>query len=187
MALFSATLITLARSPLLEIAWPLLLFFGFFLVTGVFLEHGQVHVLSAMPTYAGEFATLSAVAFNHLFANRERERLREAFNRFLDKTLVDELVEQQKLPSLEGETREITAFFSDIRGFSTFSERFKDDPKALVRPAQPLPHAGELGADGARRLPRQVHRRRGGVPLRRAHGHAGPRGARLSRGARRAQ
>ena len=131
-ALFSVTLITLVRSPLLEIAWPLLLFFGFFLVTGFFLQHGQVHVLSAMPTYAGEFATLSAVAFNHMFANRERERLREAFNRFLDKTLVDQLVEQQKLPSLEGETREITAFFSDIRGFSTFSERFKDDPKALV-------------------------------------------------------
>ncbi len=131
-ALLSVALITLARSPLLEIAWPLLLYFGFFLVTGVFLEHGQVHVLSAMPTYAGEFASLSAVAFNHMFANRVRERLREAFNRFLDKTLVDQLVEQQKLPSLEGETREITAFFSDIRGFSSFSERFKDDPKALV-------------------------------------------------------
>jgi adenylate cyclase len=131
-ALFSVSLITLARSPLLEIAWPLLLYFGFFLVTGLFLEHGQVHVLSAMPTYAGEFASLSAIGFNHMFANRERERLREAFNRFLDKTLVDQLVEQQKLPSLEGETRQITAFFSDIRGFSTFSERFKNDPKALV-------------------------------------------------------
>ncbi|MFL5355380.1 CHASE2 domain-containing protein [Archangium sp.] len=131
-ALFSAALITLVRTPLLELAWPLLLFFGFFLVTGVFLEHGRVHVLNAMPVYAGELATLSAVAFNHMFANRERERLRLAFNRFLDKTLVDQLVEQQKLPSLEGETREITAFFSDIRGFSSFSERFKDDPKALV-------------------------------------------------------
>jgi adenylate cyclase len=131
-ALFSVALITLVRAPLLELAWPLLLFFGFFLVTGVFLEHGRVHVLSAMPIYAGELASLSAVAFNHVFANRERERLRQAFNRFLDKTLVDQLVEQQKLPSLEGETREITAFFSDIRGFSSFSERFKDDPKALV-------------------------------------------------------
>ncbi|PTL83624.1 adenylate/guanylate cyclase domain-containing protein [Vitiosangium sp. GDMCC 1.1324] len=130
-ALFSVSLITLVRAPLLEIAWPLLLFFGLFLVTGVFLEHGRVHVLSAMPIYAGEFASLSAVAFNHMFANRERERLRLAFNRFLDKTLVDQLVEQQKLPSLEGETRDITAFFSDIRGFSSFSERFKDDPKAL--------------------------------------------------------
>ncbi len=131
-ALFSVALITLVRVPMLELAWPLLLFFGFFLVTGLFLEHGRVHLLNAMPVYAGELAALSAVAFNHVFANRERERLRLAFNRFLDKTLVDQLVEQQKVPSLEGETREITAFFSDIRGFSSFSERFKDDPKALA-------------------------------------------------------
>ncbi len=131
-ALFSVTLLTVFRSPLLEVGWPLLLFFGFFLFTGLFLEYGQLHVLSAMPAYAGQAASLSAIAFNHMFANHERERLREAFTRFLDKTLVDQLVEQQKLPSLEGETREVTAFFSDIRGFSTFSERFKDDPKALV-------------------------------------------------------
>ncbi|EPX57300.1 Adenylate cyclase [Cystobacter fuscus DSM 2262] len=131
-ALLSVALLTLARSPLLEIVWPLALCFGFFLFTGVFLEHGRVHVLSAMPIYAGVFASLASVAVNHMFANRERERLRQSFNRFLDKTLVDQLVEQQRLPSLEGETREITAFFSDIRGFSTFSERFKDDPRALV-------------------------------------------------------
>src|SRR6218665_643122 len=130
-AFFSVALLTLLRSPLLELLWPLALYFGFFLLPGMFLARG-IHVLSAMPTYAGEFACLSAVAFNHMFANRERERLRESFNRFLDKTLVDQLVEQQRLPSLEGETREITAFFSDIRGFSSFSERFKDDPKALV-------------------------------------------------------
>ncbi|MET0405932.1 MAG: adenylate/guanylate cyclase domain-containing protein [Cystobacter sp.] len=131
-ALFSVALLSLVRSPLVEIGWPLALYFGFFLFTGVFLEHGRVHVLSAMPTYAGVFASLAAVALNHMFANREREQLRQAFNRFLDKTLVDQLVEQQRLPSLEGEAREITAFFSDIRGFSTFSERFKDDPRALV-------------------------------------------------------
>jgi adenylate cyclase len=131
-ALFSVAIITVFRSTALEILWPLLLFFGFFLVTGLFLEYGQLHVLSAMPTYAGEFASLTAVAANHFFADRERQRLREAFNRYLDPTLVDQLVEEQRLPSLEGETREVTAFFSDIRGFSTFSERFKDDPRALV-------------------------------------------------------
>ena len=130
-AFFSVALLSLVRSPVLELLWPLALYFGFFLVPGLFLTRG-VHVLGAMPLYAGEVACLSAITFNHMFANRERERLREAFNRFLDKTLVDQLVEQQRLPSLEGETREITAFFSDIRGFSSFSERFKGDPKALV-------------------------------------------------------
>jgi adenylate cyclase len=130
-ALLSVALLTLVRWPPLEIAWLVALLFGFVL-TGPLLAWKQVHVLSAMPLYAGELASLLALAHNHIFANRERERLRASFNRFLDKTLVDQLVEQEKLPSLEGETREVTAFFSDIRGFSTFSERFKDDPKALV-------------------------------------------------------
>jgi adenylate cyclase len=130
-ALLSVALLTLVRWPPLEIAWLVALLFVF-VITGPFLATQQVHVLSAMPVYAGELASLLALAHNHVFANRERERLRASFNRFLDKTLVDQLVEQEKLPSLEGETREVTAFFSDIRGFSTFSERFKDNPKALV-------------------------------------------------------
>jgi len=46
---------------------------------------------------------------------------------------VNQLVEQPALPKLEGDQMEVTAFFSDIRGFSTFSERFRDDPQGLVR------------------------------------------------------
>jgi adenylate cyclase len=132
LALVSAALLTLARSPVLEVGWLLALLFGSFLLTGPFLAYGRLHVLGAMPTYAGALASLLAIAFNHVFANRERERLRAAFNRFLDKTLVDQMVEQEKLPTLEGEAREVTAYFSDIRGFSSFSERFKNDPRALV-------------------------------------------------------
>ena len=132
-ALASAALITVLRSTLVEIAWPLALFFGFFLVTGALLALTRVHVLSALPTLAGEFAALSAVAFNHLFANRERDRMRQMFSRYLARSVVDQLVEQKELPRLTGENLEVSAFFSDIRGFSTFSERFKDDPAALVR------------------------------------------------------
>jgi adenylate cyclase len=36
------------------------------------------------------------------------------------------------LPKLDGENIEITAFFSDIKGFSSFSEKFKSDPKRLM-------------------------------------------------------
>ncbi|HET9449335.1 MAG TPA: adenylate/guanylate cyclase domain-containing protein, partial [Aggregicoccus sp.] len=132
-ALFSAALITVLRSTLVEILYPLALFFGFFLVTGALLALSRVHVLSALPTLAGEFASISAVAFNHLFANRERDRMRQMFNRYLARSVVDQLVEQKELPKLSGENLEVSAFFSDIRGFSTFSERFKEDPAALVR------------------------------------------------------
>nr|WP_228530793.1 MULTISPECIES: adenylate/guanylate cyclase domain-containing protein [Myxococcaceae] len=132
-ALVSATLLTVVRSTLLEIAWPLALFFGFFLLTGLTLRLTHLHVLGALPTLSGELASIAAVAFNHLFANRERDRMRTMFSRYLARSVVDQLVEQKELPRLTGESLEVSAFFSDIRGFSTFSERFKDDPAALVR------------------------------------------------------
>ncbi|HLT30941.1 MAG TPA: CHASE2 domain-containing protein [Myxococcaceae bacterium] len=133
LSLLSVTLILTTRWTPLEVLWPVALFFGFFLVTGVFLRHGQVHLLTAMPVYAGELASLCAVAMNHLFASRDREHLRAAFSRYLTPSLVDELVEQNRLPTLDGESREISAFFSDIRGFSSFSERYQNDPQGLVR------------------------------------------------------
>jgi len=132
-SLLSMALILGTRATLLEVAWPVALFLGFVLVTGAALHFGQLHLLNAMPVYAGELATLSAIATNHLFANRDREHLRQAFSRYLTPSLVDELVEQQRLPTLDGEAREISAFFSDIRGFSSFSERYRDDPRGLVK------------------------------------------------------
>lgn len=134
-ALFSVSLIVVLKSTVLEIAWPLLLFFGFFVVTGSLLVLTKVHVLSAMPTLAGELASVTAVAFNHFFASKERERIRGLFTNYLAKEVVDELIEmpEGELPKLHGESREVTAYFSDIRGFSTLSEQYRDRPAELVK------------------------------------------------------
>ncbi len=132
-ALLSAAIILAVKSTWVEIGWPLLLFFGFFTVTGFLLVTTHVHVLSAMPGMAGSFASVVAVTVNHLFASKDREYLRQAFSRYMEKDLLDQMVESRELPKLTGENLEVTAFFSDIRGFSTFSETFKDDPKTLVK------------------------------------------------------
>jgi adenylate cyclase len=133
LALLSAVLLMTARWTPLEVAWPLVLYFGLHLVTGVFLRTSHTHVLTAMPSLAGIGASVAALAFNHLVANREAEFIRQTFSRFMDAGLVDQMLTKQQLPRLDGENKEISAFFSDIRGFSTFSERFKEDPRALVR------------------------------------------------------
>ena len=44
-----------------------------------------------------------------------------------------QMIEENRLPRLDGEEREFTALFSDIRGFSSFSETFQDNPRELVR------------------------------------------------------
>jgi len=55
------------------------------------------------------------------------------FSRYLSPQVVEQLVSQPELPRLAGDQIEVTAFFSDIKGFSTFSERFAQDPQGLVR------------------------------------------------------
>lgn len=132
-ALISASLVTTVSSSFLDIGWPLVLYTGFFVVTGVGLKLWNVHLPAAMPVWAGMGASITATAITRLFADRNRDRLKESFVRYLDRTLVEQMAEANELPRLEGENREITAFFSDIRGFSTFSEGMKADPQKLVR------------------------------------------------------
>ncbi len=133
LALLSMVLLRLLPWTTLEIGWPLLLVLGTFSLTGLLLAHLHLHVLTALPLLAGMLASLSAVALNHLSANREAAFVRRAFSQFMERALVEQMIESRELPRLDGENLEITAFFSDIRGFSTFSERFKEDPRALVR------------------------------------------------------
>jgi adenylate cyclase len=50
----------------------------------------------------------------------------------MERELVEQMAEQDELPRLEGENRELTVFFSDIRNFTAFSERYRSDPQTLV-------------------------------------------------------
>ncbi|RKI17582.1 adenylate/guanylate cyclase domain-containing protein [Corallococcus sp. AB030] len=132
-ALVSVVLLMTARWTPLEVAWPVALILGLHVLTGLLLKTAHTHVLMAMPALAGVGASVAALAFNHLVANRETQFIRQAFHRFMEPKLVEQMIRSRQLPRLDGENKEITAFFSDIRGFSTFSERFKEDPRQLVR------------------------------------------------------
>ncbi|MBX7113111.1 MAG: adenylate/guanylate cyclase domain-containing protein [Myxococcaceae bacterium] len=133
LAFLSISIILVVRSPFVEIGWPLLLFVTFFVVPGWVTVSTHIHVLSVMPSLAGTFASVAGTVFNHFFAEKERERLKAMFASYMEADLLEQMVEARELPKLDGEKHHITAFFSDIKGFSTFSERFREDPKGLMR------------------------------------------------------
>lgn len=132
LALFSSVLLMTLRRPALEFVWLLGIVPMVFMGVGVCLALWRVHPLAALPAAAGLLSSLGATASNHLFANREALFIREAFSRYMEPKLIEQMIEESELPRLDGEEREITAFFSDIRGFSSFSESFRDNPRTLV-------------------------------------------------------
>ena len=68
-------------------------------------------------------SVVAAIVLHYLIATFERERMRDAFGRFVPPAIVDHVLERAGEERwLSGERRETTVLFSDLRGFTTFSE-----------------------------------------------------------------
>ncbi len=79
-------------------------------------------------TVALVFAVTTPVLL--LLANRERRFIQSAFGRYLSPTLVGRLADNPHELKLGGEVRDLTVLFSDIRGFTSLSEKL--DPSELT-------------------------------------------------------
>ena len=61
----------------------------------------------------------------------QKRFIKNAFSFYLSPTVIDEIIKDPESLELGGEDREITIFFSDIKGFSTISEKLT--PQELVK------------------------------------------------------
>jgi adenylate cyclase len=73
---------------------------------------------------------LASSLVGYLATERERQRVRGAFSRYLAPALVERLAASSETLRLGGETRDMTILFCDIRGFTALSERL--DAAALT-------------------------------------------------------
>ncbi len=73
-----------------------------------------------------------ASLMNFMRTELEKRQVRTAFGRYLAPALVEQLAAEPERLVLGGEMREMTLLFADIRGFTTISEQFKDDPQGLT-------------------------------------------------------
>ena len=75
---------------------------------------------------------LTLVFTNYIGEQAQRRRIRSAFSQYLSPTLVAQLAQSPEKLVLGGEQRTMTIMFSDVRGFTTISEMYKDDPQGLT-------------------------------------------------------
>ena len=62
----------------------------------------------------------------------QRRQIRSAFGQYLSPALVEQLAQSPEKLVLGGEEREMTIMFSDMRGFTSISETYKNDPQGLT-------------------------------------------------------
>jgi len=63
---------------------------------------------------------------------QQRRQIRSAMGRYVSPALVEQLAQSPERLVLGGEEREMTIMFSDMRGFTSISETYKNDPQGLT-------------------------------------------------------
>ncbi|MBI4776645.1 MAG: adenylate/guanylate cyclase domain-containing protein [Deltaproteobacteria bacterium] len=73
----------------------------------------------------------SVTAVRYLKEEKERQKVKHAFNHYLTASVVNEILRDPEKLKLGGDKKTLTVLFSDIRGFTSISERLT--PEDLVR------------------------------------------------------
>ncbi len=87
----------------------------------LFSKHGIVLNL-VYPLSVILLVYVSITAYRYFVETRQKRFIKDAFSVYLAPTVVKQLIESPEHLELGGEEREITAFFSDVQGFTGISE-----------------------------------------------------------------
>ena len=82
------------------------------------------------PTLASSLALFGGVGYQYFFEGREKRKMKRLFGQYVSKDVYEQLVANPDLARLGGQRRQMTVLFSDIRGFTTVSE--KGQPEEIV-------------------------------------------------------
>ncbi len=82
------------------------------------------------PSGAGGLALFCGTAYRYFVEGREKRKVARLFGRYVSKDVYAELMSHPERAELGGTRRDMTVLFSDIRGFTSVTER--GDPEALV-------------------------------------------------------
>jgi len=130
-------LIGVSMAMLLPLVSPLLATVGSFgvsllLIGGSIMAWNNHLILPlASPLLLVGMIFMLHMTYGFFIESRGKRQLAHLFGQYIPPELVDEMSESPAQFSLDGESREMTVLFSDVRGFTTISEGM--DPKQLTQ------------------------------------------------------
>lgn len=123
-ALFVVTLRARYSAPLVAVTWVAILIAAFFL----FDKGIQIDLVWPSLVLFGAYTLVTLE--RRVMADRERRKLESAFSRYVSRSVVNAIMKDPSRLRLGGEKRRMSVLFSDVRGFTSISERLS--PEDLV-------------------------------------------------------
>lgn len=122
LGLFIKSYISISIAVLMMTGYTFFAYYSF--VNGMYIGMAKQLLVILLTTVAA-----SIVQF--YYESKEKRFLGNAFKQYISPELIDAMVTNEIMPTLGGEKSNITAYFTDIASFSTFSEKI-GDPSRLV-------------------------------------------------------
>jgi len=110
---------------------------GLFLVLvlglGYFLfVHQGLWINIAYPSNNILLIFISVMVYNYAIEERMARKIRAMFSSYVTEKVVNELIKNPNMAKLGGERREVTVLFSDVVGFTSFSEKYTPEEVVAI-------------------------------------------------------
>ncbi len=102
-----------------------------FVISAVIFTLFRIYLQTLLPVIAVFMSFILISILRFVFSEQEKSFLRKAFTMYLSSDVVNQIVDDPSLLKLGGQEKQITALFTDIKSFSTLSE--KVSPEHLVQ------------------------------------------------------
>ncbi len=99
-----------------------------FITVSIVFDQTSYLVDFAAPAIGVMFTFLTVVVYRIMTEEKDKRRIKDMFGKYVNPTVVDQILDDP--PELGGVDKELTVFFSDIRGFTSLSEAVP--PQELV-------------------------------------------------------
>jgi adenylate cyclase len=109
----------------------LLMFLVLCLGYGIFVQKG-IWINIIYPSSNILLAFIGITAYHYAMEERYARRIREMFSNYVTDKIVQELIDHPEMAKIGGERRELTILFSDVRGFTSFSEKYAPEEVVAI-------------------------------------------------------
>ncbi len=106
--------------------------FGYFCLVQWYFVSERFFLFGSIPAFQSLGILSFILANRYLQEQGQRQLIRRVFNQYVSPEVIDRLIANKDGLKLGGEQKELTAFFTDLAGFTTFSEKMSAEAQVSL-------------------------------------------------------